>query len=133
MKISTRSKYGLRAITYLAKVYQKGKVFPLKEIAKEESIPFDYLEKIMAELKKAKLVKAKKGAHGGYYLAKKPKKIRVGEVIKTLEGNLIPVECLSDKKCPLEDKCLTKKFWKKMKKLLKPLNKVTLADLVNHV
>lgn len=131
MQFSTKSQYGLRAMVYLAKC--KRRICPLKVISQEEEISFDYLEKIFSKLEKEGLVKAKKGARGGYSLAKSPKKIRVGKIIKALEDNLILVKCLGRAEksiCSREKKCLTKNFWKKIQNsLYLALNSLTLADL----
>ena len=128
MKISTKSQYGLRAIVYLAKC--KDKICPLKLISKKEGISFNYLEKIISKLEKADLVKAKKGVQGGYFLAKKPSKIKIKEIIRALEGELTLVKCLKYF-CPKEKKCLTKKFWKKIQDSLNStLNSITLSDLI---
>ena len=130
LKISTKSQYGLRAMVYLAKC--KRAVCPLKSISKEERISFDYLEKILSKLEKAVLVKAKKGVQGGYFLAKKPSKIRISEIICALEGNRGLVRCTAKgRRCPMEKKCLAKSFWLKIQKTLDTaLNSITLADLV---
>ena len=77
MQISKKSQYGLRALVYLAKEASSDTVCSIKEISKAEDIPFDFLEKILSELEKEDLVKAKKGAQGGYFLNKKPKQITV--------------------------------------------------------
>ena len=128
MRISTKSQYGLRAMVYLAK--QKGKVSPLKEISKKEDIPFDYLEKIFSKLEKSGLIKAKKGVGGGYFLIRKPKKIRIGQIIKALEGELVLVNCLRYF-CPKEKKCLSKKFWQKLNNSINlTLNSITLEELI---
>lgn len=133
MRISKKTQYGLRAMVYLAKVFKKDKAFPLREIVKKEGISFDFLEKIISKLAKQGLIKAKKGIQGGYFLAKEPKKIKVGEIIKALEGTMAPVECLDRKVklfCPLKKKCLTRGFWRKLEKSLNfTLNSIKLSDL----
>jgi Rrf2 family protein len=135
MRISTKSQYGLRAMVYLAKVFKKDKVFPLREIAKEEDISFDYLEKIISKLEKAGLVKSKKGVQGGYSLARPPQKIKLAEIMRTLEGEMVLVKCLAKMKksvCPKEKKCLAKNFWKKIQNSLEStLDSMTLSDLIN--
>lgn len=132
LKISTKSQYGLRAMVYLAKY--KDKICPLKSISKEEGISFDYLEKIISQLEKAGLVKAKRGAQGGYFLARSPQKIKVGQIIKTLEGKMALVLCLAEEKrfcCPREKRCLTKNLWKKIQDILNStLDSITLKDLM---
>ena len=128
MKISTKSQYGLRAMIYLAK--NKDRICSLKEISKKEKISFDYLEKIFLKLEKAGLVRSKKGPLGGYYLAKNPEKIKIGEIISALEKNIFLVKCL-DEICPQQSKCLAKNFWKKLNdNINKTLNSITLANLL---
>jgi len=130
MKVSIRSQYGLQAMMYLVK---SAKISPLTIIAEKENIPFDYLGKIMIKLKKAGLIKAKRGSRGGYFLAKSSKKIKIGDIIKVLEGEISLVRCLSERNyyCPRQKICKTRKIWKKLKDSLDfTLNSITLADLV---
>jgi len=134
LKISTKSQYGLRAMVYLARF--KDKICPLKIISGKEGISFDYLEKIISKLEKTGLIKAKKGVQGGYFLAKSPKRIKIGEIIRALEGDTVLVKCIAPirkrgYRCPRERKCLTKNFWQKIQKTLNSaLNSITLADLI---
>ncbi len=98
-----------------------------------EGVSFDYLEKIISKLEKSGLLKAKKGVQGGYFLAKAPNKIRVGGIIKALEGDLALVKCIAKTKCicPRSKGCLTKTFWKKIQDSLNnTFNSLTLADLI---
>jgi len=128
MKISTKTRYGLRAIIYLAKT---GEVSPLKDIAREQDISFDYLEKIMAKLREAGLVESQRGPQGGYMLGEDPGNIKVGEVIRALEGADL-VECLQNKEsCPQAEGCLAKEVWQKLQKVLnQALDSITLKDLI---
>ena len=134
MKISTKTRYGLRAMVYLAK--SKSKVCPLKEISEAEDISFDYLEKIVSKLEKAGFIKAKKGAQGGYFLAYEPKKIRVGEIVRLLEGTMAPVRCIAKEKkeryhCPRRRICSTINIWQRIQDSLNyTLDSITLADLI---
>jgi len=136
MKISTKSQYGLRAMIYLASIYRKNKVCSLRIISKKENISFDYLEKIVSKLKKAGLVKSKKGIQGGYSLAYQPEKIKAGKIIRILEGTMAPVLCIAKEKekrlfCPRKKICLTKNVWQKVQNSLNfTLDSITLADLV---
>ncbi|TET84049.1 MAG: Rrf2 family transcriptional regulator, partial [Candidatus Nealsonbacteria bacterium] len=126
--------YGLRAMVYLARFQDK--ICPLRVISKKEGISFDYLEKIILKLEKTGLIKAKKGSQGGYFLGREPSKIKIGEIIRTLEGNTGLVKCIATGKerkyhCPRERKCLTKNFWKKIQDSLNSaLDSITLADLI---
>ena len=98
-----------------------------KEISKKENIPFDYLEKIVSELEKAGLVKAKKGVQGGYFLAKKPENITSGEIVRVLEST-VPVGCIG---CQMARICSTKNVWDKVQDSLdSTLDSMTLADLI---
>ena len=120
----------------LASLFDKGKVCPLSKIAKEEGLSFDYLEKIISKLEKAGLVKAKRGAQGGYFLKRSPQKIKVGEIIKVLEGTIAPVKCVAKEKkerfcCPRKKTCRTIDVWQKVQDVLdSTLNSITLADLI---
>ncbi len=131
-KISTRTQYGLRLMIYLAR--HKKRICPLEEIAKQEKLPFNYLEKIIGRLKKDGLVKARKGSRGGYFLARKADRITLKEVVFSLEPRKYLVRCADEqgrKYCSLEKKCLAKKFWQKIQQSLEEsLSSITLADLL---
>lgn len=133
LKISTKSQYGLRAMVYLARFPKQ--ISSIKTISENEEIPFDYLEKIISKLEKASLIKSKKGVCGGYCLAKNPSKIKIGKIIRILEGDIVLVKCISNQKgcqCTRERECLTKSFWKKIQDSLNSaLNSLTLKDLIN--
>lgn len=132
MKISTKSQYGLRAMAHLAN--SKEKICCLKLISEKEGISFDYLEKIMSKLEKEGLVDAKKGVKGGYFLKKPAKKIRIGEIIESLEGKTFLARCLGSKKnfkCSRAKKCSARRIWKRLQEsLATALNSITLADLI---
>lgn len=137
MRISKKSQYGLRAMVYLAGIFGKDEPCPLKEISQKEDISFDYLEKIISRLEKKGLVGAKRGVRGGYFLKRHPSKIKVGEIIKTLEGTMAPVKCVALEKeerycCPRKKSCKTFNVWQKIQDTLNStLNSITLADLIN--
>jgi Rrf2 family protein len=94
MKLSTRSKYGLRALLDLA-AYADGDAVTLKELAKRNNIPVKFLEQIFLSLRNAGIVRSRVGAHGGYTLARSPGEVTLGEVIRTLDGTIAPVGCVS--------------------------------------
>lgn len=134
MKISAKTRYGLRAMAFLAKSYKKKEFFSLREISEKEGISQDYLEKIMEKIKEKGLVKAKKGKEGGYILARSPEKIKVKEIMEVLEKDSYLVFCLAKNKnmvCPKEKKCLSKKVWLKVQKAIdSTLDSITLANLI---
>ncbi len=132
LKFSTRSQYGLRAMAYLA--LNPKQPISLKEIAEAEQLSPDYLEKIFIRLKKAKLVSAEKGIKGGYSLALPAKKIKLSQIINALEGEVVLVKCLNQRKkcvCPQLNNCLTRGLWLEIQKnLIAYLEKLTLYDLI---
>ncbi len=87
LKISTKGRYGLMAVIYLATHYESGHI-PLNIIAENQGLSSNYLEHIFSGLKKAGIVKSVKGAQGGYILAEKPALISAGKVLRALEGDL---------------------------------------------
>jgi Rrf2 family transcriptional regulator, cysteine metabolism repressor len=129
-KVSTKSRYGLRAMVCLAK--SKKEICSLKEISRKERISFDYLEKIVSRLEKNGLLKSKRGSKGGYFLAKHPQKIKIGEIIRAVEGDALLVKCITKSgHCSIINKCVAKKFWNKLQKSLNTaLDSLTLADLI---
>ncbi|MGY5351636.1 RrF2 family transcriptional regulator [Wenyingzhuangia sp. IMCC45533] len=92
--LSKKTKYGIKALTYLAKK-NRGCPIQISEIAESESISVKFLERILLELRKAGVLDSKKGKGGGYFLAKSPADIPMTEVIRTLEGPIAMVPCVS--------------------------------------
>ncbi|MFV0502563.1 MAG: RrF2 family transcriptional regulator [Lachnospirales bacterium] len=120
MRISTRGRYGLKAIVFIG-AYGKDKCVSLRNISEVEGISENYLEQLISPLKKAGLVKSVRGAYGGYKLNKEPKDISVGDILLALEGSLAPVECVNkegENSCSCgtncgED-CITKDVWEEI-------------------
>jgi Rrf2 family protein len=133
MKISTKIRYGARAMVELAFRYGEGPI-ELKEIAKKENISLKYLEQVINPLRADGLVKAVRGAKGGYSLAKPPSEICLYDVIETLEGPLNLLECLRDAKaCQKASSCVTREIWKEVSDAMsKIFYSVTLEDMVNR-
>ena len=133
MKLSTKGRYGTRAMVDLAIHYGQGNVL-LKDIAKREGISNKYLEHLLTSLKVAGLVRSIRGAHGGYILAKPPAQIKLSQVIKVLEGSTAPVECIDDPKtCSRTKFCVTRDVWKEIKRAMDEiLESVSLKDLVEQ-
>jgi Rrf2 family protein len=128
MQISIKSRYGLRAMVYLAKAKR---ICCAKEISQKEKIPFDFLEKIFSKLQQNGLIKSQRGTGGGYFLAKSPQKINVREILRVLEHKeIFPVLC-KRKHCFSKKKCPIRSVWKKIQKSLNStLDAITLADLI---
>lgn len=133
MKISTRSRYGLRLMLNLALNYGKGTLF-LSAVADKENISEKYLSQIVMPLKVKGLVSSTRGAHGGYMLARSPTKITVKEIVESLEGNLSIVECLSDPSvCKRISFCVTRNVWSLLsEKICQTLDSITLQDLAKE-
>lgn len=115
MKISTKGRYGLRAVLDIAMHDEAASV---SSIAARQFISENYLEKLIAMLKKAGIVNSLRGAQGGYVLAKPAEEISVGEVLRALEGDLNPVDCAeidgSGEFCEGADTCVAKFVWKRI-------------------
>ncbi len=133
MKLTTRTRYGTRALFELARAYPGGGV-SVKEMAERQRLSPKYLEKIMATLKAAGLVTAATGVHGGYALTRSPERIRISEIFAALEGPAELVECLrSDAACPLEGVCPTQSLWREMTDaIVDILEGTTLQDLAER-
>ena len=133
MKISTKIRYGARAMVELASHYGEGPI-ELKVIAKKENISIKYLEQVINPLRADGLVKAIRGAKGGYSLAKPPSEICLYDVIEILEGPLNLLDCLGDPKaCQKVPSCVTREVWKEVSEAIsKIFYSVTLEDMVNR-
>lgn len=92
MRISQRGLYALQALTVLAQRHSQGVVVKIRDIAAEERLPEKFLESILLELKRARIVTSVRGAHGGYQLKRPPQKVSLGEVIRRIDGPLAPFE-----------------------------------------
>lgn len=137
MKVSTRGRYGLKAMIDLAVNSDNECCVSLKSIAERQGISEHYLEQLMASLKKAEFVKSVRGAQGGYILNKKLNEISVGDLLRVLEGPLYIVDCVSDKQansCGSNgcSKCVTKNVWEKINdSITEAADSITLEELVN--
>lgn len=133
MKLSTKGRYGLRALIDLAR-YSEAEPVSISSISARQSISERYLEQIMSMLKKAGLVKSIRGAGGGYVLAREQKEISVGDVLRALEGSLEPVECsgfLEEEGCEAAGSCVTKYVWQKISESInRTVDEIKLEQLV---
>lgn len=117
MKLSTRGRYGLRAMIDLAQTNDPGPV-TTHAIAERQGISERYLEQLMVPLKRAGLVKSIRGSQGGYILGRKAGEITAGDIIRVLEGPIAPVECVSETNpeiCDRSDYCITRVIWEKVR------------------
>jgi Rrf2 family protein len=113
MRLSKRGEYGLRAMIALAKTNQPGQhatIVQIKDISEGEKIPAKFLEQILLSLKNAGMLHSKMGVGGGYYLARLPSEITLGQVFRVLDGPIAPVKCVSHMayepcECPDQETC----------------------------
>jgi Rrf2 family iron-sulfur cluster assembly transcriptional regulator len=133
MRLSTKSRYGIRALFDIA-YHSEGLPTQIKEISSREGITPRYLEQIFQKLKKAGIVKSIRGPKGGYYLSRKPEEIMVREVILAVDETIEPIFCARSpkgrKKCLRETQCVAQVIWKEAgQRLSDYLNSVSLAQM----
>jgi Rrf2 family cysteine metabolism transcriptional repressor len=132
VRVSAKELYGLRAMSEFARHYGQGPL-SLTEVAKRQGISQAYLEQIAIDLRRAGLLHSKRGAQGGYYLARAPEAMTAGDVIRALEGSILPIQCVAQQKCmpcSLEDGCSARGIWEEVRdRLVETLDSIVLADL----
>ena len=133
MKLSTKGRYGLRALLDLALHQGEGLVL-LKDIARRQEFSLPYLEHLIAPLIAAGLVKSTRGARGGVSLLKPPSEIKLSEVVQLLEGSITLVDCVNNPAlCHRSALCVTRDIWVEMKEAMSQvLDSTTLQDLVER-
>ena len=133
MKLSTRARYGTKALLELALHWDKDPV-PLKEISQRQQIPLSYLEHLISPLVQAGIVKSTRGIRGGVSLLRPPQQVVLSEVIQLLEGSIAPVACVDNPgACPRSHLCVTRDLWDEVKEAISGvLDSVTLQDLVER-
>jgi Rrf2 family protein len=137
--LTQKSKYALKALTVLAKEYGQGPVL-ISDIAHREGIPHKFLELILLELKNHSLLQSKKGKGGGYFLAREPRAISVGQVVRALDGPIAPLPCVSKTaymrchECRDERTCGIRMVMKEVRDATaKIMDSTTLEDMLKRV
>jgi len=133
MRLSTQSRYGVRAIFDIA-YHSEGLETQVKDISRRQGISQRYLEQIFQKLRRGGIIGSKRGPSGGYFLGKKPEEITVGEVIRITEGGINPVLCVdpedSSRSCKRSGGCVTQIVWNEAGKRLNDyFDSVTIKDL----
>ena len=134
MKLSTKGRYGLRALIDLAQ-YSEQEAVSISSISQRQNNSESYLEQLVAKLRKAGLVKSIRGAQGGYRLARPASTISVGDILRALEGNLEAVECTAhtEEGCDGSDLCVTKYVWQRINEsIAKTVDEMMLDQLVEE-
>lgn len=135
MKLSTKGRYGLRAMLEMALNEENGPM-TTRTIAEHQELSERYLEQLLIPLKQAGLVKSIRGSQGGYVLGRHPKDITVGDIIRVLEGPIAPVDCVSEinpDECDRSGFCVTRGIWTRMRDAItEVLDSYSLQDLVNE-
>lgn len=133
MKLSTKIRYGMRALLDLALNYN-GQPVQMKDIAERQQISLSYLEHLIMPLISGGIIQSTRGARGGIKLSRSPEQIKLNEILEVLEGPLAPVDCLKDaQSCPRSGACATQDIWDEMRlAMINVLSSNTLQDLVNR-
>ena len=133
MKLSTKGRYGLRALIDLA-LYSENETVSIQSIARRQNISDSYLEQLMRKLRSAGLIVSVRGAQGGYKLASPANEISVGDVLRALEGSLEAVTCGGeDNSCQGADLCVTKFVWERINSSIRDtVDSIKLSQLVEE-
>jgi Rrf2 family protein len=133
MRLSTRVRYGVRAMVELALQAGDPSVSS-REVGARQKISPKYVGQLLAQLRASGLVRSVRGQGGGFQLARPPEKVTLLDVVQAFEGSLAPVPCVDDPAvCPRSNRCATRDLWCELKESLeKPLRRTTLADLARR-
>lgn len=133
MRLTTKGRYGIKTMVVLASHYGKGPT-SVRYICERENLSMDYIEQLFIKLRKRNLIKSIRGSRGGFLLARPPSKIKIGDIIKSIEEPLGLVPCIEDwekcRTCPRYKRCTIRMLWEKMgDRIINILNSTTLKDL----
>jgi Rrf2 family protein len=133
MKLTTKGRYGLRLMIELA-LHKENDLVTLREISKHQEISVKYLWSLITPLQRAGLVRAVRGARGGYTLAKPASEITVRDIVFEVEGTLSIVDCVADSSvCHREPLCVARDVWVEIsKKIEETLDSVTLSEIIRR-
>ncbi len=133
MKISTKSRYGSRAVLEIA-LNRNGEKLTRKQISQNQEIPSSYLENILISLKANGIIRTIRGPKGGYELAMEPENITIFRLVEILEGTSDQIPCLDDKsKCTRTSICVTRDVWENLQRIQENFLKgITIKDLVDQ-
>ena len=131
MKLSTKTRYGLRAMLYMAERYDGERALPVGEIAREQGVSEKYLEHLFTLLRRFGLINSIRGAQGGYLLGRPPEEITAASVVEVLEGGIVFADCSGSGECDNRNTCPTHDLWERLKGSVDEiLEDTTLRDLL---
>lgn len=131
MKLSTKGRYGVKAMVELA-IHYGDSPLSIKTISQRQGISEYYLEQLFSPLRKAKLINSIRGAQGGYILGREPKDIKVSDIMYVLEGPIEIADCIEGVACNNIDCCATRLLWTKIKNSIdEVMEGITLQDIVD--
>lgn len=131
MKLSTKGRYGVKAMVDLAIHYGEEPI-SIKSISERQNISEYYLEQLFASLRKVNIIKSIRGAQGGYVLSRAPKDITVAEIMDVLEGPVEISDCVDEGTCTNVDCCATRLLWVRIRDSINSvMNSTTLQDMVD--
>ena len=132
--VSQKCQYAIRAVFELARRHGEGPI-KISEIADVQDIPQRFLEVILNQLRRTGFVQSRRGAEGGYFLARQPDTITVGEIVQFIDGPHVPVACMTDKnysECALRGNCVFIGMWKRAEKAVSDVyDGTSFQDLIN--
>jgi Rrf2 family protein len=130
MRISTKGRYSLEALLYMA-MLPEGQYASTRSIADNTGLSDGYLEQLFISLRRAGIVRGIRGPKGGYLPGKPLKKISVGDVLRVVEGSLEPVDCVNSLKCPARENCMSRNTWSELyQEISRCVDSISLQDLV---
>ncbi len=133
MKMTTKGRYGLRAMADLAVHHDGDNFIPLKHISERQHISENYLERLMAGLRRSGLVQAQRGTQGGYRLARKPEEITVRDILEAVREPMALTDCVEEGQTSCRGHyCTSRKVWQKMTdSLIRMADSITLYEMVH--
>ena len=138
MKITFKGDYAIKSLPFLARKYEDDEsgFFQIAEISRNQDIPLKFLEQIFLLLRKAGYLKSHRGTRGGFALNRPPRSIRLGEIIRLIDGPLSPIACVSQsayQACAFESRCVLRPLWAEVNRSVSALlDPITFSDLVKR-
>jgi len=136
VKITYKGDYALKALLDLALHYDGSTVVSMHQLAKRLDIPNKFLEQVLLELKRGGFVASRRGKIGGYLLAKLPSRIKVGDVVRFMDGSIEPISCVAQryKGCSDIYRCVFRKIWQDVASAITGIvDNITFEDLVRKM